>query len=421
MDHREHDHLLVVLADGTGTWDDEANDWAIDATAVPAPLRSAFAVAPTLIDATWAREIDHLDRRDGRVLNLLAEIAAPVQGTTKDAVVGEELRQRRRTVRTAIGAAALLLALTIAAVIGALVALDQRDQAESRRQESLSQGLAAQATDVGRRRPDLGILLAVEAWRHAHTSDAEQALVTAAKQEGQIPRVISRGKPVLAIAYQSLDDAFVVLRADGAIERWHEGDESGWTGSGLRDSRFQSLLQLGPRVFGVSRGGTVYELDDSLHEVTRDWSVASGKRWSAMGATPDGTVLGVGDQGGQLRLWSVAGRTPIGPAVVAHTGGVAGVAVRGDGRRVVSLGANDNQLKTWTVTPAGLQPLGTFALNALGTSVAYLSDDRTIAVGEGNGIRAAARRRHAHRPLRLRCERQQVVAHRVDLAGHPDP
>ena len=43
MDHREHDHLLVVLADGTGTWDDEANDWAIDATAVPAPLRSAFA------------------------------------------------------------------------------------------------------------------------------------------------------------------------------------------------------------------------------------------------------------------------------------------------------------------------------------------------------------------------------------------
>ena len=130
MDHREHDHLLVVLADGTGTWDDEANDWAIDATAVPAPLRSAFVVAPTLIDATWARETDHLDRRDGRVLNLLAEIAAPVQGTTKDAVVGEELRQRRRTVRTAFGAAALLLVLTIAAVIGALVALDQRDQAE---------------------------------------------------------------------------------------------------------------------------------------------------------------------------------------------------------------------------------------------------------------------------------------------------
>jgi WD40 repeat protein len=176
-----------------------------------------------------------------------------------------------------------------------------------------------------------------------------------------------------------------VLRADGAIERWHEGDESGWTGSGLRDSRLRSLLQLGPRVFGMSRGGTLYELDDSLHEVTGDWSVASGARWSAMGATSDGTVLGVGDQGGQLRAWSVAGRAPIGPAVLAHAGGVAGVAVRGDGQQVVSLGANDNQLKTWTVTPAGLQPLGTFALSALGTSVAYLSDDRTIAVGEGNG------------------------------------
>ena len=53
MDNREHDHLLVVLADGTGTWDSATNDWAIDATAVPAPLRSAFAVAPSLIDATW--------------------------------------------------------------------------------------------------------------------------------------------------------------------------------------------------------------------------------------------------------------------------------------------------------------------------------------------------------------------------------
>ena len=212
-----------------------------------------------------------------------------------------------------------------------------------------------------------------------------------------------------------------MLRADGTVERWHQGDESGWTGSGLRDSRFQSLLQLGPRVFGVSRGGTVYELDDSLREVTRDWSVASGKRWSAMGANPDGTVLGVGDQGGQLRLWSVAGRTPIGPAVVAHAGGVAGVAVRGDGQRAVSLGANDNQLKTWTVTPAGLQPSGTFALSALGTSVAYLSDDRTIAVGEGNGSVQLLDADTLTVRSDFGANGSKSLHTALDLAGHPDP
>ncbi len=134
------------------------------------------------MDATWTAGQPRLQRRDGRFLDLLAEIAAPVHGTTKDAIVGEELRQHRRTVRTAVGAAAMLLLLTIAAVIGALIALDQRDKAENRRQQALSQSLAGQAAEVGTRRPDLGILLAVEAWRHAHTSQAEQALITAAQQ-----------------------------------------------------------------------------------------------------------------------------------------------------------------------------------------------------------------------------------------------
>jgi hypothetical protein len=76
----------------------------------------------------------------------------------------------------------LLFVLTVASVIGALIALDQRDKAESRRQQALSQSLAGQANEVATRRPDLGILLAVEAWRHAHTSQAEQALIEAAPQ-----------------------------------------------------------------------------------------------------------------------------------------------------------------------------------------------------------------------------------------------
>ncbi len=171
----------MVLADGTCSWDLEHNEWAVDATAVPAPLRGVFDGEPRWVDARWTREQPQLQRRDGRLIDLLAEIAAPVQGITKDALVGEELRQHRRTVRTAVSAASLLFVLAIAAVLGALLALDQRDKAESRRQQALSQSLAGQATDVGTRRPDLGILLAIEAWRHAHTSQAEQALINAAQ------------------------------------------------------------------------------------------------------------------------------------------------------------------------------------------------------------------------------------------------
>ena len=53
VENRGSDQLLVVLADGTCSWDTAANDWAADATAVPAPLRGAFDGEPRWVDATW--------------------------------------------------------------------------------------------------------------------------------------------------------------------------------------------------------------------------------------------------------------------------------------------------------------------------------------------------------------------------------
>ncbi len=193
--NRGDDHLLVVLADGTCDWDPDHNDWSPTATAVPPPLRGAFDGEPRWVDATWTATHPDLTRRDGRFLDLLAELAAPVQHTTKDAIVGEELKQHRRTVRTVTAAATLLFLLAVAAIIGAVVALDQRDQAEHRRQQALSQSLAGQAAELATSRPDLGILLAVEAWNHANTPQAEQALITAAQSEGLLPRVLSRSTP----------------------------------------------------------------------------------------------------------------------------------------------------------------------------------------------------------------------------------
>ena len=48
VEHRGADQLLVVLADGTCRWDADVNDWAVDATAVPAPMRGAFDAEPAL-------------------------------------------------------------------------------------------------------------------------------------------------------------------------------------------------------------------------------------------------------------------------------------------------------------------------------------------------------------------------------------
>ena len=223
VEHRGSEQLLVVLADGTCDWDRDTDDWAADATALPVPLRGAFDGEPRWVDASWTAGEAPSGRRDGRLVDLLAEIAAPVRGTTKDALVGEELRQHRRTVRTTVSAAVLLLVLTIASVIGAFVALDQRDKAEGRRQEALSQSLAGQATEVGSRRPDLGVHLAVEAWRHAHTSQAEQALINAVQltlPAAERFRAPDNGALVYELVAFPEHGYALAGRADGSLTLW---------------------------------------------------------------------------------------------------------------------------------------------------------------------------------------------------------
>ncbi len=315
----------------------------------------------------------------------------------------------------------MLLLLTIAAVIGAFIALDQRDKAESRRQQALSQSLAGQAAEVGTRRPDLGILLAVEAWRHAHTSQAEQALINGAEARGSasardLPRQAGdRRSGTSRSTRRSSCSATTVRSSAGARARLRLACDRPSTIPGSRRSCNS--------VRGHSVCRAVARCTSSTTRCAR--SPDNGRsprapRWSAMGGDENGSVLVVGDQGGQLRLWSVADHTPIGPAVVAHPGGVNAVAMRSDGRRVVSLGAADNQLKTWSVTPTGLQPLATFTLGAsgaIGRVPRGWSHDRGRRV-ERRG--AGARRGDAHAPSRLRLERNPATARGAGHAGHPD-
>ena len=383
--HRGDDHLLLVLADGTCAWDPDTGDWAADATAIGPTLRGVFNGEPRWVDATWTRDQPRLHRRDGRFLDLLAEIAAPVQGTTKDAIVGEELRQHRRTLRTAIAAATGLAVLAVAAVIAAVIALDQRNQAEHRRQQALSQSLAGQSAELATHRPDLGILLALQAWRHAHTTQAEQALLDAAGLEGQLPRVVARGAPVLSTAYDAGVGAFVVLHADGSLATWSPGSDAP-AATGLRIPQLMSLLPLGTRVAGVTTDGTVYDFDAALRHATDHWSTSTGPRWTAMSPDVAGTRLVVGDELGRLQLWSVADHTPIGPPVTADAGPVLAVGMSPDGSAAVSSVNREHVATLWAVTPSGLQATGNALLQASASSAVFTSDGRTVAVGEENGV-----------------------------------
>ena len=136
------------------------------------------------MDLRWAEEETQLDLRNGRFREVVADIASSLRGIPKDDLESEEVRQHRRTRRTAWGAGIALAVLAVAAITGAVIAIDQREQAEAQRTfaeaetaraeeetvraesaESLarSRELAASAINLLDDNPELSILLGLEA------------------------------------------------------------------------------------------------------------------------------------------------------------------------------------------------------------------------------------------------------------------
>jgi WD40 repeat protein len=175
-EHKDPEKILPVLTNGTLTWDEAANR--LDPTSsVPPTLLDAFAGEPRWVDLRWAEEETQLDLRNGRFRDAVADIASSLRGIPKDDLESEEVRQHRRTRRTAWGAGIALAVLAGAAVTGAVIAVDQRDRAETQRvlaeaetvraesAESLarSRELAASAINLLDDNPELSILLGLEA------------------------------------------------------------------------------------------------------------------------------------------------------------------------------------------------------------------------------------------------------------------
>ena len=185
-DHKDPERILPVLTDGTLTWDD-ASGRLDPHSSVPPSLLDAFTGEPRWVDLRWAEEETQLDLRNGRFREVVADIASSLRGIPKDDLESEEVRQHRRTRRTAWGAGIALAVLAVAAVTGAVIAVDQRDQAESQRTlaeaqtaraesaESLarSRELAASAINVLDDNPELSVLLGLEAIEST-PPDAEQ-------------------------------------------------------------------------------------------------------------------------------------------------------------------------------------------------------------------------------------------------------
>ena len=133
--NRSPDKLLIVLTGGELEWGGHDFDWA-RTTALPGVLMNVLPHEPMYLDLRWARSIADLSPRNHRFREAVAELAAPLHGRSKDALIGEDIRQHRRTLRLAWSAAIGLVLLTLASVIAGRMAVQQRNRAAHARSEA---------------------------------------------------------------------------------------------------------------------------------------------------------------------------------------------------------------------------------------------------------------------------------------------
>jgi len=140
LEHNDRNRIIPVLTDGEFTW----SDGDIESTATPPALYGAFGDEPRWVDLRFARSEEQLDLNNGTFRAAVADIASAIRQVPKDELESEEVRQHRRTTRTAWAAGIVVVLLAVAATVAAIFAVAQSNEAEAQRDEAQRQTDIAQ-------------------------------------------------------------------------------------------------------------------------------------------------------------------------------------------------------------------------------------------------------------------------------------
>ena len=275
LEHKDPNRILPVLTDGVLVWDEEAGRFD-PVSAVPPSLAAAFREEPRWIDVSWPEEETQLDLRYPRFREAVADIASALRGVAKDDLESEEVRQHRRTRRTAWAAGIALVFLALIAGFGGVIALDQRNEAQVQRElaeaetaravtaEALavSRELAASVVSVLDEDPELSTLLAIESIRAAPPGVEPPPHLVSALHEA-----VRSMRTLLSLQW---DPSLPIFELDGMMSP--DGSLIAVTGG-------METLQ----VWDASTGDTAWEIKDDL-----------GAGWfSRPQFSPDGSLLAV--------------------------------------------------------------------------------------------------------------------------------
>jgi WD40 repeat protein len=311
--HKKMDHLLIVLTEGDIVWDDESNDFDWErTTALPRTVMSgAFAEEPRYTELRWCRgDRDRVIARDARFQLCVADLAAPLHGKRKDALIGDDVRFHRRAVTLARGVVATMVAIIAALALVANVALVQRAQAVKQRNAAERASLEATRERNAANRAQTDLLreknkavtagreaalqrqAAVEARDQAIREQAEaveaRRLATVQRNAAVRARLLAQARLLAAEAMQqseeNLDTALLLaVRAFRTLDM-----------SATRDA-LTTVLRRSERVVAMARA------DGTIGAV----SYSPARRMLAL------VDFGKGEHSARVRVWDVARRVPL--------------------------------------------------------------------------------------------------------------
>ncbi|MBN6052297.1 TIR domain-containing protein, partial [Nonomuraea sp. RK-328] len=373
-DHRSPSTVLIVLTGGELAWDDDLGGFDPSrTTALPAASLDWFRGEPLWVDLRWARGRSDLSPREPRLHGCVADVAAPLHGIAKDELIGEDLRQHRRTLRLTRTAAALLTMLAVLAGTMAVVAArnreeaaGQRDLAERRALLAAARRLSAEAIPLLDDDPALSTRLSLAAFRLADTAETRSGLLAQVQRRSRVAAFLPvLSGPVSALAFSPDGRTLATGTYYGRLDLW--------------DVRGRAHLASIP-----AHTDTV----------------------KSLAFAPGGRLLASGGYDGRLYLWDVARRARTGPALPAPARAVSGVTFSPDGRLLAS--ATDRAVLLWDVARRTRHGRPLTGHTAEVTSVAFSSNGRLLVSGgdDGKVIVWDAARGTRHGP---------------PLAGHGDP
>jgi WD40 repeat protein len=285
-----------------------------------------------------------------------------------------EIRVRRQVVFGLVTGLVLVL-------IFALVALEQRNEAMHQTNIARAGELAALADASKQTRLDLALLLSIEAVGKEDRYQTENVLLAILQSTPGLNRIVTIHNGDRTLALSPAGDGTIEGYAVRTIALSNNGKTLASVGCGKPNSRdyhcdqgelllidTESLQGIGRFVFS---GEPFVDITSNIRSV--DFS-------------PDGKLLALGTENGDVILWDTAAHQVTGPSLLGHTDVVFDVAFSPDGKILASAsGQYDKTILLWDV--ATHKQIGQPIVGHTGsiTSLDFSSDGKVLASGGGDG------------------------------------